>query len=79
MTFTSTSNLIASKDKIDATETFNLIDLGNNKAGLELISNGRYVCAENQGASPLVVDRLGIGPWETFIVEKVPNGFAFKA
>ena len=31
-------------------------------------TTGRYVCAEDAGAAPLIADRTAVGPWETFTV-----------
>jgi hypothetical protein len=32
------------------------------------VSNGKFVCAENGGASPLVANRDVIGPWEQILL-----------
>ena len=31
--------------------------------------NDRYVTAENGGTSPLIANRMNIGPWEQFWIE----------
>ncbi|NSL88244.1 M57 family metalloprotease [Chitinophaga solisilvae] len=36
--------------------------------------NGKYVCAENGGASPLIANRTAVGPWEKFVVINAGNG-----
>ncbi len=36
------------------------------------VVNGRYVCADNAGASPLIANRTAIGGWEMFVA--VPRG-----
>ncbi|QRK10452.1 hypothetical protein JQX13_10355 [Archangium violaceum] len=33
------------------------------------VGNGQYVCAEDSGDSPLIVNRTAVGPWETFAVQ----------
>jgi hypothetical protein len=33
---------------------------------LRAMANGKYVTAENAGASPLIANRTQIGAWETF-------------
>jgi hypothetical protein len=44
------------------------------------VSNGKFVCAENGGASPLVANRDVIGPWEQFLlVEHGPGKVALQA
>ena len=48
-------------------ETFRVIDLGNNRIALQA-SNGQYVCAEGGGGRELVANRDRVGPWETFKV-----------
>jgi hypothetical protein len=43
-------------------------------------NNGKFVCAENGGASPLVANRDVIGPWEQFLmVEHGPGKVALQA
>jgi hypothetical protein len=37
-------------------------------------ANGRYVCADDAGASPLIANRTAIGAWETFDVLDAGNG-----
>jgi hypothetical protein len=41
---------------------------------LKLADNGRFVCAENQGASQLVANRDAAGLWETFDLIYLGNG-----
>ncbi|HVK23546.1 MAG TPA: phospholipase C, phosphocholine-specific [Actinokineospora sp.] len=42
--------------------------------GLRSQMNNRFVCAENAGASTLIANRTGIGPWETFDLIANPDG-----
>jgi predicted esterase len=37
-------------------------------------ANGRYVCAENGGADPLVANRTAVGPWERFDLTDLGQG-----
>jgi hypothetical protein len=54
-----------------ATETFTIADLGGGSVALRSAATGKYVCADQAGAAPLVADRDAIGLWET--VTRVPN------
>ncbi len=50
------------------------------KAALRAAANGRLVCADNAGASPLIANRDKAGPWETFEVRIVgSNRIALKS
>jgi lysophospholipase L1-like esterase len=42
--------------------------------GLRAHASGRYVCAENAGASALIANRTAIGAWETFDLLDAGNG-----
>lgn len=42
--------------------------------GLRAAVNGRFVTAENAGASALIANRTSIGPWETFDVVPIGGG-----
>jgi hypothetical protein len=46
-------------------EKFTISDLGGGNVALKA-ANGKYVCADNAGASPLVANRDTVGQWETF-------------
>ena len=46
-------------------ERFTLYRLFNGRWALQA-ANGLYVTAEDQGASPLIANRWGIGEWESF-------------
>lgn len=73
-------SLIANRDAVAEWETFDLIDLGNNRVALRAMVNGKYVCAENGGADPLIANRDRVGQWETF--EKIPvapGRYAYRA
>jgi hypothetical protein len=37
-------------------------------------ANGRYVCADNAGSSPLIANRTAVGPWERFLVVDAAGG-----
>jgi hypothetical protein len=37
-------------------------------------ANGKYVCADNAGSSPLIANRTAVGPWERFLVVDAGNG-----
>jgi hypothetical protein len=54
-----------------ASETFTIVDLGGGSVALRSAATGKYVCADQAGAAPLVADRDAIGLWETFT--RVPN------
>lgn len=41
---------------------------------LEAVANGKFVCAENAGANPLIANRTSAGPWETFDVLDAGGG-----
>jgi hypothetical protein len=72
--------LIANRDAVGDWESFDLVDLGNNRVSLKAVINNKYVCAENKGALPLIANRGSVGEWETF--EKVNMGgnkFALKS
>jgi len=71
--------LVASSDKIDLWETFNIVNLGNSRAAFQAVVNGNFVCAESAGASPLIANRDTIGLWETFIIVAVDKGIALKS
>jgi beta-glucosidase len=45
---------------------------GGSMVGIKCTGNGKYVCADNSGASPLIANRTAIGVWETF--EKIDLG-----
>lgn len=45
---------------------------GGQVVGIRARANGRIVCAENGGASPLIANRSAVGPWEQFTI--VPRG-----
>ncbi len=36
------------------------------RVALRSLANGKYVCAENAGGSPLIANRDKVGPWELF-------------
>lgn len=38
------------------------------KIALRAEANGQFVCAEGAGSQPLIANRAGAGPWETFEV-----------
>ena len=39
---------------------------GPNLVAFKSHANGKYVCAENAGASALIANRDRVGPWELF-------------
>jgi len=57
--------VVANRHEIGVWETFELIDLENNKVALRA-HNGQYVCAEGGGGGEVVANRNRIGVWETF-------------
>jgi hypothetical protein len=57
-----------------ATEGFTIVDAGGGLVALKSSSTGKYVCAENAGASPLVADRVAIGGWEQFTLVTNTDG-----
>lgn len=73
------SSLIANKDVVGASETFEMINEGEKNIALKAV-NGRYVCNEQNGAQPLIANRDAVGPWETFEVVFIgENQLALKA
>jgi hypothetical protein len=54
-------------------EKFTIVDAGSGNVALQA-ANGKYVCAENAGASPLVANRDAAGLWETFTLVRNPDG-----
>jgi YVTN family beta-propeller protein len=63
VTFTATDT-VGESASVSATFTARVLV---RQVGL-MASNDRYVTAENGGAQPLIANRAGIGPWETFDV-----------
>jgi hypothetical protein len=57
--------LVANRDWAYQWETFEPVDLGNNKIALRAY-NGQYVCAEGGGGGVLVANRDWAYQWETF-------------
>lgn len=45
---------------------------GGQTVGLRARANSRVVCADAAGSAPLIANRGGVGPWETFTI--VPRG-----
>jgi hypothetical protein len=71
-----TSALVATATTPDR---FTITDLGGGNVSLKA-SNGKYVCAENAGADPLVANRDAVGQWETFALIHNPDGsVSFKS
>jgi hypothetical protein len=44
------------------------------RVAIRSLANGRIVCAENGGNQPLIANRDGIGPWETFEIIELDEG-----
>ena len=44
------------------------------KVSFQALANGEYVCADNEGTSPLIANRTAVGQWETFTVVDAGNG-----
>ncbi len=44
------------------------------RVALRARANGRYVCADNAGATPLIANRTGIGTWEQFTMLDLGGG-----
>jgi len=57
-------------------ETFTIVDAGGGAVALRSARTGKYVCADQAGAAPLVADRDAIGTWETFTQVRNPDGSA---
>jgi hypothetical protein len=57
-----------------ATEGYGVVDAGGGLIALKSSATGKYVCAENAGAAPLVADRDAIGGWEQFTLVQNPDG-----
>jgi hypothetical protein len=68
------NSLIASSATNGATEKLVVVDLGGGNVALKVKSTGKFVCAENAGASALTADRGAIGGWETFAQVKNSDG-----
>ena len=43
-----------------------MVDAGGGNIGLLALVDAQYVCAENNGASPLIANRAAVGSWETY-------------
>lgn len=72
--------LIANRDAAAEWETFDAVDLGNNRVALRAMVNKKFVCAENAGTLALIANRDAVGQWETF--EKIALGaskFAYRS
>jgi hypothetical protein len=54
-------------------EKFTIVAAGGGNVALQA-ANGKYVCAENAGASALVANRDAVGLWETFTLVRNPDG-----
>lgn len=54
-----------------------MFDLGNGNIALRSDANGRYVTADNSGASPLIASHTAVGTWETF--QAVDQGAGYIA
>lgn len=62
-------NLTASRAEsagLGPDQTFQIVDLGGGRVALQSEASGRFVCAEDAGAAPLVCDRDEAHEWETF-------------
>ena len=71
--------VVANRDEISNWETFEMIDLGDNKVALKA-HNGQYVCAEDGGGREVVANRDEISNWETFeMIDLGDNKVALKA
>jgi hypothetical protein len=55
-------------------EKYTVVDAGAGLVALKSATTGKYVCAENAGAAPLVADRDTIGGWESFTQVHNPDG-----
>ena len=51
----------------------------NDIVSFRSIVNGKLICAESAGASPLIANRDAVGPWEQFEMSQNGDGFAFKS
>ncbi len=61
-------------------QLFNVIDQTNGYVALQAVVNGKYVTAENGGASPLIADSTAIGPTATFqLILDGPGRLALRA
>jgi hypothetical protein len=70
---TAAGNLIASANTAaTAAERFEIVTLSGGNVALRSKANNMYVCAENNGNSPLIANRAAVGLWETFA--RVDNG-----
>ena len=64
---TAAGNLAASATTAGTSaERFDVVPLSGGNVALRSKANGQYVCAENNGANPLVANRATAGSWETF-------------
>jgi hypothetical protein len=58
----------------DAAEFFTQVPAGTGTIALRSSATGKYVCAENMGAAPLVANRDSVGLWETFTLIRNADG-----
>ncbi len=70
-------DLLANRVDLLPWETFEMIDLGNNKAALKSV-NGKFVCADGGAGLIIKANRDRIAQWETFTIVPAGTGFAFK-
>jgi hypothetical protein len=70
--------LLANRDERSDWETFEMIDLGDNKVALKA-HNEKYVCAEGGGGREVVANRDELSDWETFeMIDLGDNKVALK-
>ena len=70
----------ANGTSVGESETFEKVDRGNNRFALKSLATGKFVCAEDAGASILIANRDVAAEWETFEqVDLGSRGVALKA
>lgn len=70
--------MTTNRDEPNAWEKFTVVDAGDGYIGL-LANNGKYVCTEDGGDSPLIANRDNVaGDWEKFKFEASGSYFGIK-
>jgi hypothetical protein len=67
-------SMTASGLSVGAAQEFMVVDQGGGNISLLAQGDGEYVCADNNGASPLIANRTGAGSWETYTEYAAPGG-----
>jgi endo-1,4-beta-xylanase len=73
--------LYANRSAVGLWEKYYMVDLGGGQVAFRSAATGKYVCAEDAGASQAVANRISIDRWETFDLKNlsgITNGITLK-